>query len=295
MNGVAATTGRRGEGPFPSAAGAGAVELDRYDLALLSGGSDLAVTVALVALDLEGAIDCGERVVYELAGTGSFTLTSLRTKKPPGVNPDFVVRLVHPLAAGAHPIEQAVYDAVATTPATAGNLVTIRIVAVAAPAVSRVRERLVEQGLSPGEEHSALVTRRAWWARGVLVAVTLGLCVVIVRSAHSEAAFRVIALFAFVALAFSRHLAALTARRAPGQDHLRAARSSHPAPKLDRQDPPLARVPELCLLVALHGERVLWSFDPALALALQLSHPTDRLGDFPWLFDGDGCDGCGCD
>jgi uncharacterized protein (TIGR04222 family) len=254
------------------------------------------IPMALIALDVRGAIDCGEQVVHELADTGSFTLTSLRTKKPPGLDPDFVVRPIRPPSAEASPIEQAVHEVVATTAATAGNLATIRIVAVASPAVRRSRERLLAQGLAPAEEHSVLVARRARWVRGIVVALTLGLLVVHFRSGtRGDTSVTALGVFCFAGWASSRPLAALTARGSLCQHHLRAARSRHPAQYVERRDPPLGRVPELDLLVALHGERTLWTFDPALALALRLPHPAETVGGFEWPFDLDGCDGCGCD
>lgn len=70
--------------------------LDQYDLALLAGDADRVSTVALVALDHSGVIECGEKLVLQLVEAGSITLESLRQTKPVifpwGLDIDFVVR-----------------------------------------------------------------------------------------------------------------------------------------------------------------------------------------------------------
>jgi len=278
----------------------GRVALDDYDLALLSDGPDLAVTLALVSLDLRGIVDCGQEVVHQLVDAGSFSYTSLRNKPPKEFEPTSVC-LRQPPPAGLDPIERAVYDAVASTPATAGNLGAIRDDAVRSPAVQAARVKLGRLGFPRRPEGlRAAMTRRSRWLLAGLVGVPVaGLLAVLAAGLDLSFIAEPVGFALFMAFGFRRDLVGLSMRGAPDYQVLRDARTGHPRPKLASNDLPLGRVPELGLLLALHGERVLWDFDPALALALSLPRPLggglrSGRGDLDFG-DGDGCDGCGCD
>jgi uncharacterized protein (TIGR04222 family) len=217
---------RRGK-PLARVGGAGGVtpiELDEYDMAMLAVDADRAVTVALIALDYAGFIECGEKLVHRLAVSGSLDLDRMRTTKPKNLGVT-LLRPVRPPPGPAHPLEIAVYGAIVTVGASSGNLIPIRTASTSWPEVAAIEQRLVGAGLLRSE-----ATRGRFQARRTLAGSKI-----LLRATKID-------------------------HRLPWQA---GGRRAHLPP---------AEVP---LLVALHGDHILWDIDPALAFALDLTHPTD--------------------
>jgi len=180
-----------------------------------------------------------------------------------------------------HPVEQAVYDAALATPVAVGNLRVIRGAAGESTAVDAVRQRLLSLALirSTAEQKTYERRRLALTVSVAMAAIFLVVALPLAPSAWDSMLGMAIA---FVALLFALY----PSERTPsGATIVRGARRTHPLPKLGKRAAPLGPTRDLSLLLALHGATVLWDFDPALALALNLSHPTDK--------NTCGCGGCG--
>ena len=270
------TSGRAIGGCRPRKGGVAQVEWedhDLYELAYLVDGPRHAAFVALVALDLDGFVDCGEGLVHQLVASGAFTLESLAWKKPDVADVVFTVRPVgEPPPSRMHPFEEAVYDAVVAGPVVAGNAASIQGAVAASPAMRALLGRLVERGLvkvSPDGDRVAKLRRFILWAIGWTIMLLLGMVLVALKSWWGLP----VVVVSFLALAFSSDFVERgTKMTIRGRRLLGRARRADRSRRLSEGAPPQAR-PDLVWKIAL-GES-LWDHDRALALALDLVHPSE--------------------
>lgn len=268
--------------------------LDQYDLALLAGDADRVSTVALVALDHAGVIECGEKLVLQLVEAGSITLESLRQTKPVifpwGLDIDFVVRPLEPLPPRAHPVEHAVYDAVVTTAVASNNVVAIRRAAASSSAMTMVRDRLVALELIWSEAQSEARTRRRRLVAAIIGVTTAFLAMGLALGLGNWWGLAAVAAAPVLALCAEM---LQPKRTGLGRRVLRGAQEAHPRPTVGQNHPSTASPADLSVLLALYGPRLLWESDPALAFALGVSHPSDSTGCAGCGGGGGGCGGCG--
>ncbi len=269
-----------------SAPAAGAPGQDLYDLAYLAGGPHRVAVTGLVALELAGSVDCDTGPVHELAAAGVVNLAATLRKKPGDLGIAFAVRAVSPPNPRAHPVEHGVYDVCEERRFVARSADAVLGAGAASPAVAHVRERLEAAGLLRTAAGRARLNR---CAAAVTAAVTLPAAAFLALTFGGAMWLTVLVAMCLLGAASIPELVPTATGR--GRRALRDVTRQRPRPKCRAFAAPLGRVPELPLIVALHGERILWAFDPALALALRVAHPAERSG---CSGCGAGCAGGGC-
>lgn len=239
-------------------------ELDEYETAYLTGGVQLAAVVALVNLDRRGAIDLGDDLLRDLHESGDLDLDVVRDA---GHLASLGVELHVTMATGAvaascvrHPVEAAALQAVrGTKPATPWRVLsaTTRM-----KAMGRVKAGLVERGLLHDADGTERIRRRWRW---------------LLPMAAVAAARAVVAAEGLVALLVVVLAMWALSRRRPrntraGDGLVADLRRRRP----ELLEAPAATGPSAGIAVALAGTAVLWSADPALALAVDA--PADAAG-----------------
>lgn len=254
-----------------------ASELDDYEVAMLNGDAAVVAAVALLALDRNGVIELGDRMVAELSSSQDLDLANVTEWALAARGIGMEVVLVQPLPAGAHPVEVAVHEAVVASSSRRAR--DIRAAAAKAPAIDAVRRRLVELGLLRSPARRARQSRQWLWfvpllllgttrlgyglSRGKpvlylvgLLAVTVGALVVVARTSPGQRTRR--------GDAVVREL-----RQAWRKKEGRRGRSGRtPLPRGDAGR-----------LLAVHGWDGLWVADRPLALAVgALATPASSSG-----------------
>jgi uncharacterized protein (TIGR04222 family) len=254
--------------------------LDRYDVAMLNGGEELAITVALARLRDSGAIHAGDKLVRELAAAQNFNLKNLSHKRVADLGVKFQAAKAGPLPAGAHPVERSVYEAV---PSSGQDLAAVRAACASSPALIEPRDRLTALGLFRDERQTAVM--KGHWLWFVPVAA-LGLARLVAGLSRGDPiGFLVLELIVtgMAMVAASR----VSAKTRSGKRLLSELRTRPELKDASKGRPASAPV-ELGMLLALFGAQVLWDTDPSLALALAIPKPGSAGG------GGDGgCGGCG--
>lgn len=241
-------------------------ELDEYETAYLTGGAQLAAVVALVNLDRRGAIDLGDDLLRDLHESGDLNLDAVRDA---GHLASLGVELHVTMATGAvaascvrHPVESAALQAVrGTKPATPWRVIsaTTRL-----KAMGRVKAGLVERGLLHDVDGTERMRRRWRWLLP-LAAVAGARAVVSIEG--------LVALLIVVAGMWA--LSRRRPRNTRAGDRLVAdLRRRRP----DLLEAPAVSGPSAGIALALAGTAVLWSADPALALAVDVPAPVAMAG-----------------
>ncbi len=231
-----ATAGREhGADPHP--------ELGVYELALIGGGRQLAITSALTRLH-------GDHV--------------LRVRRREGT-----LRVAGELGPGADPVERAVFEAVRREPGI--STTALRSELRQDDVLASMSDRLTQAGLLLDEDRAGRV-RRLWLAGALLVA--LGVARIVAGWQDDAASGWTAAItlgVAFATLWLSRQRPVATNR---GRDMLGRLRQEN---EQLRRHPPAG---EGALSVALFGGGALWLADPAIASALGV--PREESGGGWW-------------
>ena len=185
---------------------------------------------------------------------------------------DFAIRTIRAPGPGAHPFERAVYEAVEA--AGTGDLTRTVLTDEmrASTAVDELRSRLGPPGYLATDDQARQDRRRrlvraSGWSLLVLAFAYAMYERTSIASVFGWSLPLVIGLFT---VAWRKKTATKL-----GSAMLRDAAVRWPRPRLNDSEPPRPLVPELGLLLAIHGTDVLWDFDPALAVTLRLPHPRD--------------------
>jgi len=239
------------------------VDLDVHELAMLSGGPRLAITVAAAALRRDGLLDAGPGSALTAAGE---------------------------LPAGAHVIQREVFDAVRRTPQLSGG--ELRHQLRDSDPLKRAQDALLQRGLRL-QGHAPGLARVLWCIGALLWLVALArVAAVLLGDVQGEVTAATWVLLPALGIAYKQ---GLTHRPRHGQSargrsllsHLRDTRAL--LRHSPRNDVPLA--------AALFGAAILWDADPDLAQALgvlQTSWDWDSFGGDGWGGGGDGGCGGGC-
>jgi len=228
-------------------------ELGVYELALLGGGKQLAITSALTRLH-------GDRV--------------LRVRRHEGT-----LKVCGELGPGADPVEQAVFEAVRREPGISTTV--LRSELRQDDVLASMSDRLAQAGLLLDEERAGRV-RRLWLAGALLVA--LGVARIVAgwqndAASGWTAAIALLVAFATLWLALQRPVATNRGRDLLG--------------RLRQENEQLRRHPlagEGARSVALFGGGALWLADPAIASALGVPREEESGGGW-WGSNRPG--GCG--
>jgi uncharacterized protein (TIGR04222 family) len=237
--------------------------LDSYETAMLHGGERLAVIAAITELRQAGAIGPGQEA-RTIQATGQLPVT-------------------------AHPVEEAVYARLAERydqPFT-----TVRDEASSAPALTGLRDRLIQGGLLLNSKQARSTRLQSMWLLPVLA---LGLVWLAVGASNEASNTDSVGFFAVLMLASVGVLLWLMWWPLPltrrGYVALKHLRQRHSALTPGRLYGPTWGAPSLA--VALFGTAAFWAIDSDLAAWLSLprdswSAPTASAG-------GGGCGGGGC-
>ena len=240
----------RGSDPLP--------ELDVYEVALIGGGPQLALTTALTRLHRDKLLRIRQR-----EGT---------------------LKVSGALDATAAPVEREVFEAVRREPGI--STLALRKEVKSGDALASMSARLTQSGLLLDAEQAARV-RRLWIVGALLTA--LGIARIVAASSHDPAVGWTAAMVLLVAGAtvwLYRQRPLATSR---GRDVLRRLR----AERDDLRRQPLSG--ESALTVALFGAGALWLADPAAAAAIGVLREEEATGG-PWGSGrgtgGGGASGC---
>lgn len=231
-------------------------ELGLYELAMLGGGPQLAITSALTKLHRDKQLRVRRRA-------GTFTVADR-------------------LEPTADPVERAVIDAVRLQPGISAG--ALRSQLARDEALRSIAAQLTQRGLVVEEQRAGRVGRL--WLVGVLLAA-LGIARIVAQHNDDAAVGGPIVMVLLVAvatfwLAGRRPLATRRGREVLG--HRRAARE-------DLRRHPVTT--ESAMTVALFGGGALWLADPAIASALGVPREEEGHGGIWGGARGNGCSGGG--
>lgn len=244
--------------------------LDRYDLAVLAGGPPRAALVALISLAKAGTIDCGDTLVHRLVGPGPINYDAMWRKRADILDAAFVVRAVRQPGDGVHPVEKTVFDAIVAAPTTAGNVIAIRDAAATSAAMGALTGHLVDLGLVRARQKAT--TMEAWIFAAFVSTTMLFLVVTIFALATGAWWWYATVVPGVVGLSTAALLRKVTLS---GHRVLAQAKRQHPLPPHWAGANHVGEVPDLGLLVSLHGEGKLRMLDPAFGFALGLVDLSD--------------------
>ena len=254
------------------------LRLDTYEVALLSGGEDLAVAAAMTNLRVTNVIDAGEGHLR-----ASFSAKDLKRKKANASSSLRVMVTERPSL--SQPVEVAVYDAVRQQPGLVPSQLAPLVST--APAVSAVRRRLVELGLLYSDTaHDKMRYHFLWY----VPLLGLGVVRLLFGLSRDKPVFNLAVLLGATVLLMLNDLEVPTRTRA-GNNALKELRRRQSSLKTDAA---AGRVSAqwFAMAMALFGTAALWESDPALAAALGLpSRWADGSGG---VGGGGGCGGGGC-
>lgn len=257
-------------------------QLGTYEVALLRGGDDLAVTTAVASLSVSSAIDAGDRHLR-----GIVEAEAMRAK---GTSPSPLRALV-PVAAASHPLETEVYEVVRRSAPLPDQ---VRELVGKMPVLGAVRGRLVEAGLLYSDAARKQISRHAFFYVGLL-AVGVARLVAALSRGGKPVGFLVMLLipltFALIVDSIAvRHNSLYSTARAGRL--LRELRRRQKSLKKDAAAGRLAPA-AFPMAMALFGAGVLWKADPWLASALGVRTNAAGSGGFAGGCGGGGCGGGG--
>ncbi len=257
---------RRAAGNPAQAADPGA--LDQYEVAMLNGGEELAVIVALVNLWRIGAIDVGDGAVRQLAEAGKLDLKRLAAGTTPSLGIRFQLAAVAPVTTAAHPVEHAVYQVAAEVPNP--DAATLGAECASHPALVALKDRPIAGGLVRDERQARRMRRQWLWFLPLLLSgmAVFGAAGGFDAMGRSPLGLLLLALIVTVwAMLWAAQ--PLAGRTGPADLALWAVRTRRPdleAAFIASGQAPVDVVPsDLGMLLALYGAAALWERDPALA------------------------------
>jgi uncharacterized protein (TIGR04222 family) len=207
----------------------GSPSLDVYELAMLNGGPQLAITTAATKLHSEGAV-------------------------APGAKPKTIVAATRPAAAGE--LEHEVYSAVERTNGISGRALRRELADCAT--IRAMTSRLTDAGLLLDERRRALVS--SLWLAG-LALLALGVARVVAGVQNDRPVLYLVIVLVAVGFATVRFAVVRTRATARGLEQLDNRRGGR---RRIAHTPVGAEIP---LAVALYGTGVLWAADPSIASA----------------------------
>ena len=256
--------------------------VDVYDVAMMAGGPELVVRVALVNLGRAGVIALGDGLLRELARDDRVDLATLSAEGLDGAGIAMTVTVVQERPDRAHPVEAAVYDVVRHADSRQpASIVTAA--AGSAPLLAR-RDRLAAIGVVHTADDVAWLQHQWTCFLPAFVAGALRLVVDLVRGEPAWALAGLLAATAVAMAVVRYHRPDAPRRRVRLVADLQRTWPSFSGRQLT------AAHPELPMAMALGGAAPLWAHDRALALAIAAPGEPVRQGSRP--ADG-GCGGCG--
>ena len=258
------------------------LRLDTYDVAMLSGGEDLAAAAAMTSLRVNNVIDAGDGHVRT-----AFDVNKLKRNNTDASSSLRVMVTERPNL--SQPVEAAVYDAIQRQPGLPPGQVAPLVAT--APAVSAIRRRLVESNLLYSDAAQNKMRYHLLWYVPLLVVGLVRLAFGVSRD--KPVFYLVVLLGATVWLMVTDFR--VPSRTREGNKALKEMRRRQGSLKADAAAGQVP-APWLVMAMALFGTAALWESDPPLAAALGLpSGWTDGSGGLGGggFAGGGGGGGCG--